>query len=290
MQLINFLPQAQMMAKEYKSWGGGYKTDKKDRDESQKHLSKWTEEEWQTKEGSGHAKQDDGTQKRYVPKKAWEEMTKKEKEETEAQKQQGSKNGKQFVPNTSRARSARKKANEEEDEAYEKKKEQGKEEEGRQTRSKTKNQEGQSQPQKSTGGNKAPTSDETAPASKKAGQKRSRGKEIEENAKQESSIKKQKASSGISNKKSDGTVGSKHDKAEPPAQQGSKSRLPKKGQTVHWKALPCWVEGSVVEVAKSSKEVDGKQVKAGKDDPGIVLKSKSRGKIATRKPNSVYFD
>ena len=38
--------QAQMMAKEYKSRGGGNKTEKKAQDESQKHLSKWTEEEW----------------------------------------------------------------------------------------------------------------------------------------------------------------------------------------------------------------------------------------------------
>ncbi len=49
------------MASEYKKRGGGYNTDKKDQDESQKHLSQWTEEEWQTKEGSGNAKQADGT-------------------------------------------------------------------------------------------------------------------------------------------------------------------------------------------------------------------------------------
>ncbi|KIW86814.1 uncharacterized protein Z519_12600 [Cladophialophora bantiana CBS 173.52] len=35
-----------MMAKEYKNRGGGYKTDKNDQDESQKHLSKWTDEQW----------------------------------------------------------------------------------------------------------------------------------------------------------------------------------------------------------------------------------------------------
>lgn len=40
-----------MMASEYKKRGGRYTTDKKDQDESQKHLSEWIEEEWQTKEG-----------------------------------------------------------------------------------------------------------------------------------------------------------------------------------------------------------------------------------------------
>lgn len=64
-----------MMASEYKKRGGSYTTDKETgQDKSQKHLNEWTNEEWQTKEGSGTAKQDDenGTRKRYLPKKAWE--------------------------------------------------------------------------------------------------------------------------------------------------------------------------------------------------------------------------
>ena len=69
---------AQMMASEYKKRGGGYTTDKKDKDESQKHLDNWTEEEWQTKDGGEHAKKDDGTEQRYLPKKAWEEMSSRE--------------------------------------------------------------------------------------------------------------------------------------------------------------------------------------------------------------------
>ena len=59
--VLTILKWAQFMASEYKKRGGGYNTDKKDQDESQKHLSQWTEEEWQTKEGSGNAKQADGT-------------------------------------------------------------------------------------------------------------------------------------------------------------------------------------------------------------------------------------
>ena len=91
-------------------------------DESQKNLSKWSEEEWQTKEGSGNAKQDDGTQKRYLPKKAWEQMDESEKEATDEKKQAGSKKGKQFVGNTDKAKSARQNANEEEDEQFDAKK------------------------------------------------------------------------------------------------------------------------------------------------------------------------
>ncbi len=275
-----------MMAKEYKSRGGGYKTEKKDQDESQKHLSKWTEEGWQTKEGSGEAKKSDGTRKRYLPKKAWEEMGETEKQETEEQKQEGSKEGKQFVPNTSRARSARKKANQHEDEAFEKRKEQENGGSGRQTRSSTKRQ-GQSE--KAAEENEG-SKDEKASVPRKAGEKRRRSQETENDAGEKPPRKKQKESTGSSKKKGENSIGSNHDKADPPAEQGSKSRLPKKGQAVYWKSLPGWVEGSVVEVVKTRKEMDGKQVKASKDDPRIVLKSSSSGKIAVHKPDAVYFD
>lgn len=281
--------QAQMMAKEYKSRGGGYTTDKKDQDESQKHLSKWTEEEWQTKEGSGHAKKDDGTRKRYLPKKAWEDLNEKEKEETEEQKEAGSKGGKQFVPNTSRARSARKNVSEKEHDASNNKVEGARgEEDRRQTRSSAKRRErsyleesAEEEPQ---------ALNQRSHVSKSSGQKRSRGKDANDDGSGNSSSKKPKNNTTTSKPESNGTVGSKHDTAEPPAQQGSKSRLPKKGQTVHWKALPGWVKGTVVEVVNTSKEVDGKQVKAGKNDPRIVLRSSSSGKIAIHKPDSVYFD
>ncbi|KAJ6089284.1 hypothetical protein N7467_004500 [Penicillium canescens] len=100
--------KAQMMASEYKKRGGGYNTSKEGKDESQKHLDKWTKEEWQTKEGSGTARQDDDSRKRYLPKKAWEGMNEEEKEETEDKKVEGSKEGKQFVGNTGTAKEARK--------------------------------------------------------------------------------------------------------------------------------------------------------------------------------------
>jgi hypothetical protein len=101
-----------MTASEYKKRGGGYNTSKGGQDESQKHLDRWTKEEWQTKEGSGTARKGDGdgSRKRYLPKKAWEQMNDEEKEETEEKKVKGSKKGEQFVGNTEPAKSARKKA------------------------------------------------------------------------------------------------------------------------------------------------------------------------------------
>ncbi|KAJ5923116.1 hypothetical protein N7516_010819 [Penicillium verrucosum] len=63
-----------------------YNTTKRERrnghTESQNHLDTWTEEEWQTKEGPGTARQDDDSHKRYLPKKAWEKLSEKEKERT----------------------------------------------------------------------------------------------------------------------------------------------------------------------------------------------------------------
>jgi hypothetical protein len=219
-------------------------------------------------------------------------MSQKEKEATEVKKQEGGKEGKQFVPNTSRARTARKNANDEEDRAYDQKKEQEKKEgSGRQTRSQSKKE----AKQEEQGGPEKDAEEEEQPNSKqnisllKAGQKRGRSQTANGEAYEKASSKKQKDSAGSAKKKNDGTVGSKHDKAGPPAKQASKSRLPKKGQTVHWKALPGWVEGSVIEIARTSKEVDGKQVNATKDDPRIVLKSSS-GKTAVHKPESVYCD
>lgn len=99
-----------MMAAEYKKRGGSYNTSKEDQSESQKHLDQWTKEDWQTKEGSGTAKKDDGSCKRYLPKEAWEQMSDDEKEKTDDKKVKESEKGKQFVSNTTEAKSARKKA------------------------------------------------------------------------------------------------------------------------------------------------------------------------------------
>ena len=95
--------KAQLLAREYEKQGGGYKGEK---DETQRHLEEWTEEEWQTKEGDANARQPDGETRRYLPKKAWESMSEEEKEETERRKREGSRQGKQYVSNTAGARDA----------------------------------------------------------------------------------------------------------------------------------------------------------------------------------------
>lgn len=99
--------KSQLLTQEYEKQGGGYKGEK---GESQKNLEKWTDEEWQTKEGDANARQEDGETKRYLPKKAWENMSEQEKQETEQKKREGSKQGQQFVSNTAEAKQARKDA------------------------------------------------------------------------------------------------------------------------------------------------------------------------------------
>lgn len=60
---------------------------------SQKSLKKWTEQEWATSDG----KPSKG-KKRYLPKKAWQELTPGEKAATNKAKAKGNAKGDQFVP------------------------------------------------------------------------------------------------------------------------------------------------------------------------------------------------
>jgi hypothetical protein len=98
--------KSQPLVKEYEKAGGGYKGEK---DEDQKHLEQWTEEEWQTQEGNAKARAS-GETKRYLPKKAWEKLTPEEREATEKAQREGSKEGEQYVGNTEAAKEARKEA------------------------------------------------------------------------------------------------------------------------------------------------------------------------------------
>lgn len=59
---------------------------------SQQSLDKWTKEEWGTSDG----KPSEG-KKRYLPKKAWEDLTPAEKKATNRAKAKGNKKGEQFV-------------------------------------------------------------------------------------------------------------------------------------------------------------------------------------------------
>ncbi|MBX9624019.1 MAG: hypothetical protein K2X82_09440 [Gemmataceae bacterium] len=97
--------KAQLLKAEYEKAGGGY-TGKKS--PAQKHLSEWTDEKWTTSDGEPAARE--GGTTRYLPEKAWDELTPAEKKATNAKKRAGSKAGKQFVANTPKARAARKKA------------------------------------------------------------------------------------------------------------------------------------------------------------------------------------
>lgn len=54
--------------------------------------------------------QSDGTTKRYLPKKAWASLSKEEREDTDRKKREGSREGKQFVGNTEKAKKAGKAA------------------------------------------------------------------------------------------------------------------------------------------------------------------------------------
>ena len=96
--------KSQLLGQEYEKWGGGYKGEK---DDSQKNLERWTDEEWQTQEGDARAR-GEGETKRYLPKKAWENMSEEEKRETEEKKRAGSREGRQHVANTEGAKKARK--------------------------------------------------------------------------------------------------------------------------------------------------------------------------------------
>lgn len=97
--------KAQLLAVAYKQAGGGYKAEKT---EAQAHLDAWTDEKWKTADGAPAIRE--GETARYLPEKAWEELTPAEREATEAKKRKGSKAGKQFVANTPKAKAARKRS------------------------------------------------------------------------------------------------------------------------------------------------------------------------------------
>lgn len=98
--------KSQLLTQEYERRGGGYKGE---RDEDQRNLEQWTDEDWQTQEGDAQAR-GDGETARYLPKKAWENMSEEEKRKTERKKREGSRRGEQHVENTDEAKQARQQA------------------------------------------------------------------------------------------------------------------------------------------------------------------------------------
>lgn len=110
--------KAQLLAAEYEKAGGGYRGEK---DETQQHLSEWTDEHWQTSDRSADARtggpeEKGGASRRYLPEKAWEQLSEEEKRATDARKAEGSARGEQFVPNTHAAATAGREARQHGDE------------------------------------------------------------------------------------------------------------------------------------------------------------------------------
>lgn len=80
----------QLAGKIYKDKGGSYSGPKT---ESQKSLSKWTEQKWTTKSGKPSSE----TGERYLPEKAIKALTPAEYAATTKAKREGSRKGQQFV-------------------------------------------------------------------------------------------------------------------------------------------------------------------------------------------------
>lgn len=93
--------KAQLVALEYKKAGGGYSGG---RTKKQKSLKKWTKEKWTTSDGKPAIRSTGTT--RYLPAKAWKQLSPTQKQATNRKKLQASRKGKQFVANTKAAKQA----------------------------------------------------------------------------------------------------------------------------------------------------------------------------------------
>lgn len=102
--------KAQLVTNEYKAEGGGFKNG---RSKAQKSLKAWGEEKWHTSDGkkATHGQ----TTHRYLPDKAWKELSPSERKATDRKKVSASRRGKQFVKNTPAAAKARKRASKRKD-------------------------------------------------------------------------------------------------------------------------------------------------------------------------------
>lgn len=98
--------KSQLLTLAYQKQGGGYL--QRHPNSKQKDLHEWTEQDWQTSDGKP-ARRASGTT-RYLPKKAWDELSPEEKKATNAKKKAGSKAGEHTVANTAAAQQARKNA------------------------------------------------------------------------------------------------------------------------------------------------------------------------------------
>ena len=97
--------KSQLLAQEYEKHGGGYRHPERPT-EDQQGLAEWTEQRWMTESGSANARHD-GKTERYLPERAWEELSSAECRETQRIKQSESRRGKQRSPNPPAAKAAR---------------------------------------------------------------------------------------------------------------------------------------------------------------------------------------
>ena len=97
--------KAQLLAQAYEKAGGGYKGPKT---ASQRSLTKWTGEKWRTSDRKPAIRK--GGTRRYLPDKAWSELSPAQKAATNRKKIAASKQGRQFVANTPAAKAAGRRA------------------------------------------------------------------------------------------------------------------------------------------------------------------------------------
>lgn len=95
--------KSQLLTNEYKRRGGGFVGPK---DERQRSLRRWGAEKWQTSEGGSRARKD-GETRRYLPERAWRELSEPERRATDSRKRRDSKSGRQYIANPAPANRAR---------------------------------------------------------------------------------------------------------------------------------------------------------------------------------------
>lgn len=88
--------KAQILAREYKAEGGSYSGGL---NKKAKSLKKWTRQKWQASDGGNSrrtTKSGKTITKKYLPKKAWKNLDKKEIQALDRSKRKAEKQGKQF--------------------------------------------------------------------------------------------------------------------------------------------------------------------------------------------------
>ncbi len=98
--------KSQLLTLAYQKSGGGYL--QRHPNSKQHSLQQWTGQHWETSDGKP-ARRASGTT-RYLPAKAWDDLSPAEKKAANEKKKAGSKAGKHTVANTAAAKHARKRA------------------------------------------------------------------------------------------------------------------------------------------------------------------------------------